>query len=167
MVEYIILIAFLLLTSIAAVMVKNMLHSAIFLALASIFLSLIMFEMDAPWAGVFELSVCAGLITVLFASTVSMIQQNKRFFKTSKMIKMLPIAIVLFIIALIFFGKPLLSVLTAHPETGQTHSVGDIIWGLRFRDVIAQLSILVAGVLTIKAFFWDKKLGEENDRNTK
>ena len=57
-----------------AVMSRNLLTSAIMLALVSVFASIILFDFSAPWAGVFELSVCAGLITVLFISGVSLVR---------------------------------------------------------------------------------------------
>ena len=53
-------------------MTLNLLKSAIGLAVTSAILSLLLFLMAAPLAGVFELSVCAGLITVVFISVISL-----------------------------------------------------------------------------------------------
>jgi len=54
--------------SLWAVMSKKLLTSAIMLALVSVTVSLIFFDFGAPWAGVFELSVCAGLVVTRVAS---------------------------------------------------------------------------------------------------
>ena len=69
---YIALLMLLLLAGICTVMTFNLLKSAIGLAVTSAILSLLLFLMDAPLAGVFELSVCAGLITVVFISVISL-----------------------------------------------------------------------------------------------
>ncbi len=153
MIEYIIIITLLIASGAAAVMLRNMLYSAMLLAICSIMLAIVMFKLNAPWAGVFELSVCAGLITVLFASTVSMIRTNKKYFVVSKMSKYLPVAVILFGVLLFLLGKPFLSVLMAEHKAHVSQAVGNIIWNVRFKDVIAQLAILIAGVLAIKAFF--------------
>jgi NADH-quinone oxidoreductase subunit J len=58
--------------SILAVELKDLLKSAISLAVASAILAIIFYQLDAPYAAMFELSVCAGLITVLFASTINL-----------------------------------------------------------------------------------------------
>ena len=58
--------------SILAVELKDLLKSAISLAVASAILAIIFYQLNAPYAAMFELSVCAGLITVLFASTINL-----------------------------------------------------------------------------------------------
>jgi NADH-quinone oxidoreductase subunit J len=55
-----------------SVLTPTLLRGAIGLAAASAVLTLLMFQMEAPLAGVFELSVCAGLITVVFVSAISL-----------------------------------------------------------------------------------------------
>lgn len=58
--------------SLWAVLTPTLLRGAIALAASSAVLTALMFQMDAPLAGVFELSVCAGLITVVFVSAISL-----------------------------------------------------------------------------------------------
>jgi NADH-quinone oxidoreductase subunit J len=53
-------------------MTRSLLRSAIGLAAMSLVLSIIMFRLNSNLAAVFELSVCAGLIPVLFVSTISL-----------------------------------------------------------------------------------------------
>ena len=51
---------------------KNLLHSAILLGISSAVISISFFLSNAPVAAAFELIVCAGVITVLFISTISL-----------------------------------------------------------------------------------------------
>lgn len=55
-----------------AIELRDLIKSAIALGIASGLLAAIFFILGAPYAAVFELSVCAGLITVLLLSAVSM-----------------------------------------------------------------------------------------------
>jgi NADH-quinone oxidoreductase subunit J len=59
-------------SALCTVMIKNLLKAAISLAVASAVLTVVMFLLGATLAAVLELSVCAGLITAVFVSTISM-----------------------------------------------------------------------------------------------
>ena len=56
----------------AAVIVKNMLRAAVAVGAGSVALAALFFLLDAPYAGAFELSVGAGLISVLFIIAISL-----------------------------------------------------------------------------------------------
>jgi len=68
----IILLTALVLSAAGAVLLKDLLKAGICLGILSVILSIIFFKLSSPYAAVFELSVCAGLITVLFSTVVSM-----------------------------------------------------------------------------------------------
>ena len=55
-----------------AVLVKNMLRAAVAVGASSLALSALFFLLGAPYAGAFELSVGAGLISVLFIIAISL-----------------------------------------------------------------------------------------------
>lgn len=69
----IILILLTVVFGIMAVLVKETLVAAISLAALSATIGLIFFHMNSPYAGVFELSVGAGLITALFISALALV----------------------------------------------------------------------------------------------
>ena len=69
-----IVLIFTLIVLILAIEKKDLLQSAILLGVASASLSVIFFIAAAPIAAVIELVVCAGLITVLFISTITLTQ---------------------------------------------------------------------------------------------
>jgi NADH-quinone oxidoreductase subunit J len=59
-------------SAVAAVLLENLLHAAIALGVGSGMLAAALFLLGAPYAGSFELSVGAGLISVLFVIAVSL-----------------------------------------------------------------------------------------------
>lgn len=60
-----------------AVFMKDVLYSALSLGIASVILAILFFEMKSPYAGVFELSVGAGMVTILFVAAISLISGAK------------------------------------------------------------------------------------------
>lgn len=141
-----------------AAMARNMLLAGMSLAAASVALSLALFEMGAPWAGIFELSVCAGLITVLFISTVSIVRPGEAFAKEDRLrFYALPVFLTLFGVAFWLFSEPLTAALVPASSVRGTASFGEILWNLRFGDIVGQLCMFIAGVLAVKAFFRGKK----------
>jgi|LFRM01.2.fsa_nt_gb uncharacterized MnhB-related membrane protein len=60
-----------------AVFLKDLLYSTLSLGIASVCLGILFFTMKAPYAGVFELSVGAGMVTILFLAAISLISGTK------------------------------------------------------------------------------------------
>lgn len=56
----------------AAVLLRNLLRAAVALGASSVALAALFFLLRAPYAGAFELSVGAGLISVLFIVAISL-----------------------------------------------------------------------------------------------
>ena len=69
---FIVVIAF----AIMAVSFKKLLFAAISLAVLSVVLAIMFYRLNSPYAAVFELSVCAGLITALFVSVISLTKRK-------------------------------------------------------------------------------------------
>lgn len=63
--------------AVLAVHLRDLLRAAIALAVLSVALAAIFFRLGAPYAGAFELSVCAGLITVLFIAAISSVAPRR------------------------------------------------------------------------------------------
>lgn len=57
---------------VAAVLLKNLLRAAVALGVSSVALAALFFLLQAPYAGAFEVSVGAGLISVLFIVAISL-----------------------------------------------------------------------------------------------
>ncbi|MBE3143822.1 MAG: hypothetical protein IMZ61_07860 [Planctomycetes bacterium] len=140
------------------VMTARLLRSVIGLALTSVILTIIMFKLNSPLAAVFELSVCAGLISAIFISCISLTQRltdeelaAKQKERLSKF-WLLPVILVLAGTALFQFHIPL----DFHLQVAPTENdVRNILWNLRHLDLIGQIVILLAGAFGVVALFKD------------
>jgi len=99
--------------AVLAILLRDLLKAAISLAVASIFLAIIFFGMGAPYVGVFEISVVAGLITVLFVSTVALTKGEGDVRESKIPTIIFPIFFIIFIIIDIIIMKKLLGQLPA------------------------------------------------------
>jgi NADH-quinone oxidoreductase subunit J len=77
-IAYIALTIALLAAAAMAVLSKNLLQSAVALGIGSVALATLFFLLGAPYAGGFELSVGAGLISVLFIIAISLTESMRR-----------------------------------------------------------------------------------------
>ena len=153
-----ILIGLLVVSSLLSAMIRNTLKAVIALAVASAGLSVIMYIMGAPLAAVFELSVCAGLVTAIFASTVSLTEsQNPDPDNAKKRLNkylFLPVIVVV-VAGIILITKPDLdfSFFTAGvPEAG----VQNAIWKDRSLDIAGQIVVILAGVFGVIILFKER-----------
>ncbi len=74
---YVALAAVILISAVAAVLFKNLLQAAVALGVGSAALAVIFFMLNAPYAGGFELSVGAGLVSVLFIVAISLTESMR------------------------------------------------------------------------------------------
>lgn len=138
------------------VMTRSLLRSAIALALTSAVVSVLMFRLNAPLAAVFELSVCSGLITVLFISTISLTHPQTRqevlqhMRERLKRFIWLPLLIVAIGIILSLLAVKLNLALPL-PETEP--NVRNVIWNDRGLDIVGQIAILLSGVFGVVILF--------------
>ena len=159
--------ALLILTTVAAlwtVMGRSLLKAAIGLAVTSALISVIIFRLNSPLAAVFELSVCAGLITAIFVSTISLTKPmtHKEILQVSrdrmKRYWYLPVILVAVGIGLILIKVKQDLVMIGHPPSAI--DVRTMLWDFRRLDLLGQVIILIAGALGVVILFEEKK----NDR---
>jgi len=62
---------------IMAIEMKNLIKASIALGIGSALLAMAFFVLGAPIAAVFELSVCAGLVTILLLSAIGMLEKEE------------------------------------------------------------------------------------------
>ncbi len=144
-------------------MTRSLLRSAIGLALVSLVLTIIMFRLSSPLAAVFELSVCAGLIPVLFISTISLTyplskQEMMEHFKARlRRFWYLPVLVVIVgVILSLLKIKP--DITLPLPESAK--DVRDVLWNLRPIYLIGQIIVLLAGAFGVVILFKDSKKDE-------
>lgn len=152
MVLQILLLVGMVLFSVLAILVKDLLRAAISLAVASLLLGIIFFRMNAPYAGVFEISVVAGLITVLFMLTIALTKGGDAV--ESKVASFaFPAFFVIFIVIDALIMKKLIQKVPALPGPEEAGTFGQVLWNARTLDLVGQIAVIFAGVFAVLALF--------------
>jgi len=147
------------LSALWAVMARSLLRSALALACASALLSISMFVLGSPLAAVFELSVCAGLITVVFISTISLTQPmswHETMQHVHDHLKKYWYLPVILLIGAIVLTTVKVTFNIKVPETNVPADVRDVLWHIRHLDVVGQVLILLVGSFGVSLFFKEK-----------
>ena len=133
-----------------------LLRAAIGLALTSALLAVLMYNLGATFAAVLELSVCGGLISVVFVSVISLTQRKPfKEYVTRRLSRMsrfwpLPLVLIAIGVALTFVKAPVNLVV---PLPGGDGDVRTVMWTLRQMDLFGQVLILLAGGFGVLVFF--------------
>lgn len=153
-----ILIGLILAPAVIAAFAMDLLKAAMALLIASLGLALLMFNLGAPLAGSFELSVGAGLITVLFVNAISLtrlITEEERLERTKDhyhRFALLPVLVIL-IGLVMFLRQDFWTSGLSFVKHAETQTVGEILWQLRGLDLIGQIIVLFVGVYGISILF--------------
>lgn len=147
--------------AVCAVMIRSLVKAAIALGATSAVLTVIMFYLGAPMAAVFELSVCAGLITVVFISAISLTKPrtqqeiNEKTKLRMKRFVYLPIILIVAAISLIVYlnGKSL--DFLKNSTTGS--SVQETLWNVRQLDLLALVIVILVGVFGVVVLFKERE----------
>ena len=159
---YISLLIAMLLAAVWTVMSRSVLKAAIGLAVTSAILTILIFMLNSPLAAVFELSVCTGLITVIFVSTISLTKPltHKEIVEMArsriKRYIFLPAVVILAGIALAF--TKLKNDLVIPPSAAA--DVRDIMWNSRQLDLFGQIIVIIIGALGVVILFTERE-GDE------
>jgi NADH:ubiquinone oxidoreductase subunit 6 (subunit J) len=145
------------------VLTARLLRSAIGLALTSVILTILMFQLASPLAAVFELSVGAGLIAAIFISAISLTQrmtaQDQAVRRKERLHRYWFLPLILLIV-----GAALLSihfVLDVNlPAPAAENDVRIVLWKLRHLDLLGQIAILLAGAFGVVILFKEWKNGQ-------
>ena len=147
-----ILLIILALAALWTVMARSLLRSALGLALTSAVLSIIMFRLNNPVAAVFELSVCAGLISALFFCIITITEPltperlRQEAVARFDRFRYLPVIAFIVWVVLRMLNVKMNIALSAANEAAD---VRNILWGSRQLDIFGQIIILLAGIFGI------------------
>ncbi|MFH1190423.1 MAG: hypothetical protein V1682_07040 [Candidatus Omnitrophota bacterium] len=159
-----VLLAIMLIAVLWTVMGRSLLKATIGLAVTSAVITILMFRLNSPLAAVFELSVCTGLITVVFVSTISLTkplthreivdlskERHKRF-------GYLPI---LMIVTSVFLSLVRIKNNIIPPQaSGVVSDVRHVMWNIRQLDMIGQIIIVIVGALGVVILFEERRRDE-------
>ncbi len=150
----IIILACLLASALWAVFSPHRLRAVIGLAAASICVTIILFRLGAPLAGVFELSVCAGLISAVFIATISLseieTEESVRAARKERLKRYwyLPPLLLAVVVAIMQMDLPPMP----QPATTST-DVREVLWIERHLDLFGQIAVLLAGAFGVVVLF--------------
>lgn len=160
MIMILIFTALMLVFGVYAVMSRSIIRSAIGLALCSACLSMAFYNMGAATAAMFELSVCSGLVTVVFIAGISFSHTPKaelmKEYNDTKRSMGLPVLLIavgaaMIAAALIVGGEGL--EMTLIDDSGAT----ELLWGSRQADVWGQMAAILCGGVAITVLFREEK----------
>jgi NADH:ubiquinone oxidoreductase subunit 6 (subunit J) len=131
--------------SIAAMWAKRMITAALWLAGVSALISVALFLFGAQQLAVMELSVGAGLVTVLFVFAISVAGDDM---VTSKAVLPWPLFIGIPILFILLFGWYILPAAVHVPAGAATEAtLEDVLWHQRGLDGLVQVVVIFSGVL--------------------
>jgi len=139
--------------SAAAVLLRDLLRSAICLAVASLFLGIIFFRMKAPYIGAFEISVVAGMITVLFVVTIALTKTEGDVRESRAASWAFPVFFIVFLIIDVMVTKSLLGRVPALESVPDRGTFGETLWKMRTFDLVGQIGLILASVFAVLALF--------------
>ena len=156
----VIMIAAVVIAAFWTVTTTRILRAGIGLAVTSALLAIVLFRLGARMAALFELSVCAGLIPVIFITTISFTRRMRpedvsrarreglrRYWYLPFFMGLAAIPIALTVPG---FDFPL-------PVQAAAADVRSVLWGVRHLDLLGQLAVLLAGAFAVVVFFKESR----------
>ena len=144
---YVLIAAGILASAILAIASKRLLISAIWLALTSALVALMIYLLGAPQVAVIELSVGAGLVTVLFVFAINIAGEEVIDVK-SILPKPLVWASILLAAALAIY-LILRAVGFVQSPVAIEQEAASILWEDRYLDILLQVVLIFSGVLGV------------------
>jgi NADH-quinone oxidoreductase subunit J len=157
----IVVLGLLVLAALWSVLSARLLRAVVALAVVSVLVTVLLFRLDAPLAGVFELSVCAGLISAVFLGAITLTQPetNESVAESAKdrirRYWYLPPLLLLVGVAVVHKALPSVPVVPVGAE-----DVRQVLWTSRHLDLLGQVIILVAGAFGVVVLFKEAKKHE-------
>ena len=139
-------------------MTPHLLKAAVALAVLSAVTSVILFLFGATWAALFELSVCVGLVTVIFAVSINLTAPHtpepEAGPESTRRFSMLPLLLIfsgVLLLIIMIFTNFSLSAITVSNATVETFR--DVFWSARQADILGQIILILVGALAIVILF--------------
>ncbi len=149
-----------LICAIQSIRVKRLLSAALWLAGCSAMVSLLLYFLGAPEIAVIELSVGAGLVTVLFVFAINIIGDEKAVFSPA-IPPLVAWTLVVFSFGILaYLNLPLLE--TVIPDLAKVAMSSTTLWNDRALDVILQIVLIFTGVLGVIGLISESKLKEKS-----
>jgi uncharacterized MnhB-related membrane protein len=150
---YVVLVIATIILAIQAIRARRLIICALYLAGVSALLSIVFYLMGAHMVAVIELSVGAGLVTVLFVYAINIAGEGG--------LEMSPLinrwfAGGLAVFAIVLLGWYVLPITAKHPPLSEP-ALTYVIWQERALDVFVQVVLIFAGVLGLLGLLAESK----------
>jgi NADH-quinone oxidoreductase subunit J len=146
--------------AVITVLSTRLLRAVIALAMTSVLVTVVLFQLEAPLAAVFELSVCAGLISAVFLSIISLTQPEDLPLAPERQRERLRRYWVLVPLTILLGLGVLQLTLPAFGPAAPGPDVRAVFWGLRHADLLGQATVLLAGAFGVVVLFKETKKHE-------
>lgn len=137
------------LCAILAIRTSRLLHAALWLAGASALVALMLYLLGAAEVAVVELSVGAGLVTVLFVFAINIAGEEA---VTLKSLVPRPLALLLIVVSLVLLSLLSLPQLGIRLAIYESKTFAEVLWQDRALDVLVQIILIFTGVLGLLGF---------------
>lgn len=141
------IVAAILVCAFAAIRAPRLLIAALWLAGASALTALMMFRLGAPEVAVIELSVGAGLVTVLFVFAINIAGEESPL--PLRSLVPAPVAWFVALAAVVLGGWMALPNLRAAASVLQDDRFAVVLWEQRSLDVLLQIVLIIGGVFAV------------------
>ena len=155
---YLVLLAGAVVCAYCAMTAKRLLASTLFLAGVSAAVALTLYKLGAYQVAVIELSVGAGLVTVLLVYAISVVGDDAT---DAASVIPKPIAVVLAAVTVVLLGRMGLS-LASKGTTGTFPPLLQSLWQQRVLDVWIQMVLIFAGVLGVLGLLAEGKRAKQH-----
>lgn len=155
MIEYILIVAGILVCAFLAIVARRLLTSALWLAGCSALVALLLYVLGAPEIAVIELSVGAGLVTVLFVFAINIAGDEP-----VKLPALMPRWLAWLFIALAVGALGWMLVPVFNPtwvDATDSNSFILSLWRNRYVDVLLQVVLIFAGMLALMGMLSEGK----------
>jgi uncharacterized MnhB-related membrane protein len=142
-----------------AIVSKRILSATIYLACISALVSVVIYMLGAPQVAVMELSVGAGLVTVLLVYAVSVVGDDA-FDPPSVVPK--PLAFVLVGLIAVLLGWMAFPAVSAYYGSGSP-TLAVSLWQSRVLDVWIQIALIFSGVMGVLGLLSEKTPGKTEE----
>ncbi len=160
---YILIVAAALICALQAITASRLLISAIWLAAASAMVSILLYMLGAAEVAVIELSVGAGLVTVLFVFAINITGDEEI---SAKAVIPDPIAWGMTLIPLILLGMLNLPAFDLPLLSTEGSEFAITLWQDRSPDLFLQVVLIFAGILGILGLLAEQKPHSPKERSS-
>ena len=136
-----------------SVLSRHLINAAISLAAVSATCGVLMYVLGAHTAAIFEVSVCSGLVTVIFISAVSLSNGDRQASAPEKRAHLLPIILVAIGAVLMIVAGLTKFSLNAPGQAAVAQGFENVFWETRQADLFGQMVAIIAGASAIVVFF--------------